>query len=571
MEKSNPVIDQTLFDLKLNEAKFYSDQGLYDEADAIYLNLINTLKQLPETRSSNVQIRQLESMRQEYQTKTEEIKVVIPETSDTMDDLVLDVDDLAMASEDGYIDDESHKDKYVKDSRFSKSRENQYDRIASAKISSKSHLISNTDNQVELFVNEMVVDAYKRGATGIHIEPATNLSHLPADSTRATIRFRIDGSCQPYLEVDNKFALHLIFKIKIMAKMDITMRAEPLYGKIRFKSEQTGAMELRVVTVPTIGSKEDLVIRISPHGATPRTLADLGFLDHTLAPFFDMIHKLSGLIIVAGDSGSGKTTTLHSALKLINSPEKKIWSAENPVEIRQKGIRQTEINISKGIDYPILIKAFISANPDIIMLGEIPEYETAALAIKASLTGHLVLAGFNATDVSETVRRVLEMGVNPIHFADSLLCILAQRLVRRLCNECRKPSLYTLDMLTDQFGEDPLSLLANMDRDNILLYDSNPDGCAHCGYTGYRGLIALHELLINSDAVKLLIKDATCIEQLTKSAAPSQSRFQKIDGAVKKLKSDAAGYRLYTFKQDGILKVMEGVTDMAEIGRRSSY
>lgn len=544
MDKNNPVIDQTLFDLKLNEAQFYSDQGLYDEADKIYLHLINELKRFPETRSSNIQIRQLESIRKEYQTEVKESKVVIKSSSD-MDNLD---EQSEPETETDMQGDLNHEPSLTKDFN-------------------NDNIDKDIDNQVAIFIDDMIIAACKRAATAIHIEPSIKSYDQSKDSFHAMIRFRVDGICQPYTEISNKLASGLIFRIKIMAKMDITMRGLPLDGKIRFKSEETGLIELRVVTVPTIGSKEDLVIKIFP-GAKLMDLAELGFFDYTLDPFLQMVHKPSGLILVAGHLDSGKTTTIHSALRVINSAQKKIFSAENPVKIAHKGIRQAEVQPHKGLDYPILLKAFIKANPDVIMLGEMEDYETADLAIKSSLHGILLFAALNAESVSDTVRKVLEMGVNPVHFADSLLCILTQILVRRLCEECKKPSLHTLEMVIDQFGEDPLGLLENMDRDNIVLYDSDPDGCVHCGHTGYSGRIAVHELLINSDAVKLLIKDATCIEQLTESAAPSQSRFKKIDGAVKKLKTDAAGYRLYTFKQDGILKVMEGVTDMVEIGCR---
>ncbi|MBF0258181.1 MAG: Flp pilus assembly complex ATPase component TadA [Desulfamplus sp.] len=531
MEKNKPVIDQTLFDLKLNEAKFYSDQGLYDEADKIYVSLINELKQLPETKSSTIQIRQLESIRQEYRIETKKDKILTKKPHASIDEEAFDLaDDLSSISESVYID------------------ENSFD--------------SNTEDQALLFVNEMIIKACQQDATDIHIEQLIN-------SKDAIIRFRIGGICKIYAEITTKLALHLILKIKIMANMDITVRAKTLYGKIKFKSKETGAIKLSVIAVPTIGSKEDLILKFSKT-LEPMTLEALGFTDHNLGLFLGTLYnRSSGLILVAGPADSGVTTLLHSALELINTPEKKICSAEKPVEINHKGVRQTEVQPDKGLDYLSLLKAFIQTNPDAIMLGEIEEHQIASLAIKASLTGNLVFAGLNAINVADAVRKVLEMGVSPIHFADSLLCILSQRVVWRLCEHCRYPSSDTLEMLVDEFGEDCFGLLNNIDKENIAIYDHCPDGCSDCGYTGYKGRVGIHELLVNSDAIKAVVKescDQAFFADSTRNVCKNpKSALQKIDDAVKILKSTAASHKIYSLKQDGILKVIAGITDMAQV------
>ncbi|MBF0468650.1 MAG: Flp pilus assembly complex ATPase component TadA [Desulfamplus sp.] len=534
MEKNKPVIDQTLFDLKLNEAKFYSDQGLYDEADKIYLQLINELKQLPETKSSNIQIRQLESIRQDYQTETGQDRSKVKKTHPSVDEKMSDLaDSLSLVSESVYIEESSFD--------------------------------NNTDNQVTLFVNEMIIQAHQRDATAIHIEPLIN-------SRNVIIRFRIGGICKIYTEITNKLALHAIFRIKIMANIDITLRAKTLYGKIRFKSKETGAIDLSVITLPTIGSREDVVLKFSKI-LEPMTLQALGFTEHNRGLFLDILdNRTSGLILVAGPADSGITTTLHSALELVNTPEKKICSAENPVEIDHKGIRQTEIQPDKGLDYPSLLKAFMLASSDVIMLGDLEEYKTVSLAIKASLTGHLLFGALNALDAADAVRKILETGVNPIHFADSLVCVVAMRVAGRLCEKCRQPSSDTIQMLADEFGEDPLGFLDNLDKDNIVIYGHCPDGCPDCGYTGYKGKVGIHELLVNSDAIKSVIKDSSdqaVFAGSTHNGRESQkSALQKIDDAVKILKSTAASHKIYSLKQDGILKVMMGITDMAQIRRK---
>ncbi|MBF0411207.1 MAG: Flp pilus assembly complex ATPase component TadA [Desulfamplus sp.] len=548
MEKTTPVIDQTLFDLKLNEAQFYSDQGLYDEADIIYVNLINELKQLPQTKSSSIQIRQLEAIRKEYQTETKKNKIIEKCLSDA-DELDVQADsDPTLRGTELRNGDSSNTD------------------------CNNGNIASDIDYKVAKFINQMILDGFRKSASDIHIEPAIN-------SHSTLIRFRIDGICQPYTEIPNKFASHVIFKIKIMAKMDITMRAKPLYGKIRFKNEQTDSIDLQVTTIPTIGSKEDVAIKFFK-ASIPVDLKALELLQHNFNAFVQMLNKPSGLIIVSGLSNSGITTTLHSALNLINRPEKKIWSVENQVEITHKSIRQTEVQPEKGLDYPELLKAFMRSDSDVIMAGEMTNYGTASILIRASLIGKLTFAGVNAATVSDTVRKMLEMGINPIHFADSLLCILNQRLIRRLCEKCKLPYLKkctqpyenTIDLIIKEFAKigDSLGLLSQIDKENITLYEHSPYGCEHCDYSGYKGRVAIHELIINSDSIKMLIKATTVsdnafIEKTENGFQDRKNAFEKIDDAVKILESSAARHGIYTLKQDAILKVIAGITDISEI------
>lgn len=282
-------------------------------------------------------------------------------------------------------------------------------------------------------------------------------------------------------------------------------------------------------------------------GGEPMKLNDLGVLDYNLNALLEIIKKPYGLILVVGPTGSGKTTTLHSALNIINTPEKKIWTAEDPVEIDQKGIRQAEVHPKIGLDFAALLRSFLRADPDVIMVGEMRDNETTKTGIEASLTGHLVYSTLHTNNAPETITRLLEMDIDPANFGDSLLGILAQRLGRRLCSKCKQESDNSREELREvleEFGPDPLGLLNEFDRENIRLY--HPKGCNACGDTGYKGRIGFHELLINNAEVTTLIKQKASIEEIRETAVRNN---------------------MYTLKQDGLLKVLQGITDPAEVRR----
>lgn len=399
--------------------------------------------------------------------------------------------------------------------------------------------ITLVDSKVIMFVNKMIVDAYRRRASDIHIEPSTHVR-------TATIRFRIDGICQPYVQIPNSFSRPIISRIKVMARMDIMERRKPLDGKIKFKSKSTETIELRVVTIPTSGSKEDLVIRLLQSGK-PMNLSGLGVYDYNLSRLLKIIESPYGLILAVGPTGSGKTTTLHSSLNIINTPERKIWTAEDPIEIDQRGIRQTEVHRRIGLDFAALLRSFLRADPDVIMVGEMRDTETAKIGVEASLTGHLVFSTLHTNNAPATVTRLLEMNIDPSNFADSLLGILAQRLGRRLCNRCKKKSdspKEEFDRIINEFGADPLGLLDEFKKKSIELY--HPVGCNNCGNTGYSGRIGFHELLINNDDIRTLIKT---------------------QGSTDDIRLAAVKNNMYSLKQDGILKVLNGITDMTEVRR----
>ncbi|MDX8399220.1 MAG: GspE/PulE family protein, partial [Gallionellaceae bacterium] len=291
------------------------------------------------------------------------------------------------------------------------------------------------DNELVKLVNKIIVDAYKMGASDIHIEP------LPGKG-KTGIRLRKDGSLMNYIEIPSTYRNALITRIKIMCDLDISEKRRPQDGKIKFKKYGPLDIELRVATLPSQGGVEDVVMRILASG-DPIPLEKMGFSVRNEELIRTTVSKPYGLFFVCGPTGSGKTTTLHSILKFINKPETKIWTAEDPVEITQKGLRQVQINKKAGLDFGTIMRAFLRADPDVIMVGEMRDKETVSTGIEASLTGHLVFATLHTNSAPESISRLLDMGMDPFNFADALLGILAQRLAKRLCSDCKKPHAAT--------------------------------------------------------------------------------------------------------------------------------
>jgi len=412
------------------------------------------------------------------------------------------------------------------------------------------------DNELVKLVNKIVVDAYNQGASDIHIEPYP-------DKGKTQIRFRKDGTLLNYIEVPASYRNALCARIKIMCDLDISEKRRPQDGKMKFKKFGPLDIELRVATIPSAGGMEDIVMRILSAGK-PIPLDDLGLSDWNNKKLKNLIAKPYGLFFVCGPTGSGKTTTLHSALGYINTPETKIWTAEDPVEITQKGLRQVQINKKAGLDFATIMRAFLRADPDVIMVGEMRDKETVATGIEASLTGHLVFATLHTNSAPESVVRLLDMGMDPFNFADALLGILAQRLAKRLC-DCKQPyqaSPDELQLLVQEYSEelkhtaawqqDPQGseqavlegwLKSHADsQGQITLY--RPCGCDLCNGTGYRGRLGLHELMLGSDAVKKNIQERARVADVVATALEEGMR---------------------TLKQDGIEKVLLGLTDMHQV------
>ncbi len=408
------------------------------------------------------------------------------------------------------------------------------------------------DNELVKFVNKVIIDAYNQRVSDIHIEP------MPGKE-KTGIRFRIDGSLQTYIEVPASFRQALVTRLKIMCDLDISEKRKPQDGKIKFKKYGPLDIELRVATIPSSGGMEDVVMRILASGE-PIPMDKLGLTPHNRERLEKTVSKPYGLFYVCGPTGSGKTTTLHSVLKFLNKVDTKIWTAEDPVEITQKGLRQVQINKKAGIDFALIMRAFLRADPDIIMVGESRDKETVSMGVEASLTGHLVFSTLHTNSAPESIIRLLDMGMDPFNFADALLGILAQRLAKKLC-DCKDeytPDAKEIKAFMLEYAEDLQHTAAwvadpggsqqellqtwidNYGKDGQLRFYRHV-GCDKCNKTGYKGRIGLHELLVADDIVKKLIQERARVADIFVAAV---------------------GGGMRTLKMDGMEKVMMGLTDI---------
>ncbi len=399
--------------------------------------------------------------------------------------------------------------------------------------------LDESSSQVVKFVDQVLVTAYRNKASDIHVEPSII-------TRRTTIRFRTDGVCHEYIQVPNAMAPAIVSRLKILADLDIAERRLPQDGKIRFKRKGVPEFELRVSTMPTAGRFEDAVLRILTKSGT-LTLDELGLSERNLEVLKRVIVRPYGLILCVGPTGSGKTTTLHSALAHINEPGVKIWTAEDPVEITQAGLRQVQVKPKIGLDFAKIMRGFLRLDPDIIMIGEMRDRETAATAIEASLTGHMVLSTLHTNNAPETLTRLLDMGMNPLNISDSFLAVLAQRLVRKLCAKCIEtynPEQDEFDYIVNDYGE---KAFQKLDIDYTSDFEMHRSmGCERCNGSGYKGRMGIHELIEGTPEIKLLVKKQATSQDLAKQAVKDGMR---------------------TLKQDGVHKVFKGVTDMREVRR----
>jgi type II secretory ATPase GspE/PulE/Tfp pilus assembly ATPase PilB-like protein/GAF domain-containing protein len=412
-----------------------------------------------------------------------------------------------------------------------------------------------SDNELVKFVNKVIVDAYNMKASDIHIEP------LPGKA-KTGIRFRIDGTLQPYIEIPANFRQAFVTRLKIMCDLDISEKRKPQDGKIKFKKWGPLDIELRVATIPSAGGVEDVVMRILAAGE-PIPLDKLGLTPGNKKRLVPTIEKPYGLFYVCGPTGSGKTTTLHSILKHLNTAETKIWTAEDPVEITQRGLRQVQINKKAGIDFALVMRAFLRADPDIIMVGESRDKETVSMGVEASLTGHLVFSTLHTNSAPESITRLLDMGMDPFNFADALLGILAQRLAKRLCDckEAFDPTAEEVKIFVAEYAEElrhtpewkadyageAKKLYAQWVEDygqdgKLKMYRAK--GCEKCGNTGYKGRVGLHELLIADETVKKLVQERARVAEIFTAAVASGMR---------------------TLKMDGMEKILMGLTDLKQV------
>ncbi len=412
------------------------------------------------------------------------------------------------------------------------------------------------DNELVKLVNKIIIDAYKQGASDIHVEPRPG-------KEKTQIRFRKDGTLVPYIEVPASYRNPLVTRIKIMCDLDISERRKPQDGKIKFRKYAPLDIELRVATIPTAGGLEDVVMRVLAN-SEPIPLDELGLTPANLEMLKGAVAKPYGIFFVCGPTGSGKTTTLHSILGHINTPETKIWTAEDPVEITQKGLRQVQVNRKAGLDFATMMRAFLRADPDVIMVGEMRDEETVSVGIEASLTGHLVFSTLHTNSAPESVVRLLDMGMDPFNFSDALLGVLAQRLTKRLCKHCKEayePDETEIGLLLDEYCADMHStpafiadpeaarqaVLAHWrtayahEKGKFTLY--RPVGCVECTQ-GYKGRLGLHELMLGSDRIKQMIQERARVAELLGAALSEGMR---------------------TLRQDGLEKILAGITDLKQV------
>lgn len=397
-------------------------------------------------------------------------------------------------------------------------------------------VVDENDSAIVRLANQIISDAYKMGVSDIHVEPY-------GERRETMIRFRVDGSCFEYQKIPPAYRRALVSRYKIMSRLDIAERRKPQDGKIKFMAGNK-EIELRVATVPTAGFNEDIVMRILA-ASEPLPLEKLNMSERNLRETKNIAAKPYGIILCVGPTGSGKTTTLHAILGHINTPERKIWTAEDPVEITQYGLRQVQMQPKIGLTFAAAMRAFLRADPDVIMVGEMRDKETAETGIEASLTGHLVFSTLHTNSAVETVTRLLEMGMDPFNFADALLGVLAQRLCKTLCKGCKEkyhPPKEAFDELSHAYGEEAFAKLGYQYDDNFVLYRSK--GCETCKDSGYKGRTGLHELLIGTDEIKRMIQKRATAEELLKVARDQG---------------------MTTLVQDGVVKVTQGWTDFKQV------
>ncbi len=392
--------------------------------------------------------------------------------------------------------------------------------------------VDENDHAIVRLASQIISDAYRQGVSDIHIEPYS-------EKRETVVRFRIDGSCFEYMKIPPSFRRAIVSRLKIMAQLDIAERRKPQDGKIKFKIGGKKEIELRVATIPTQGYNEDIVMRILA-SSEPLPLDKMGFSERNLTELKKIAERPYGIILCVGPTGSGKTTTLHSVLGHINKPERKIWTAEDPVEITQYGLRQVQVHAKIGLTFAAAMRAFLRADPDVIMVGEMRDKETADMGIEASLTGHLVLSTLHTNSSVETITRLLDLGCDSFSFADAMLGVLAQRLTKRICADCKEsyhPPEDEYEELVTSYGQKQWETLGIPYDKNFKL--TRGKGCAQCSRSGFKGRVALHELLLGTVKMKGLIQHKARTEQMFEAAGEEG---------------------MTTLMQDGISKTLQGQT-----------
>ena len=387
------------------------------------------------------------------------------------------------------------------------------------------------DAPVVKLVNLILTDAIKKTASDIHIEPYEKAFR---------VRYRIDGVLYEVMKPPKKLKNPLTSRIKIMSELDIAERRLPQDGRIKLKMGRNKEMDYRVSVLPTLFG-EKIVLRLLDKSNLQLDMTKLGFEDAQLEGFQDSIHKPFGMVLVTGPTGSGKTTTLYSALSELNQTTENISTAEDPVEFNLQGINQVQVRESIGLNFAAALRSFLRQDPDIIMVGEIRDFETAEIAIKAALTGHMVLSTLHTNDAPSTINRLLNMGIEPFLVASSVNCVVAQRLARRVCAECKQ--------------EDPEAGSEKLEEAGMNSAEAGSctavigAGCGVCANTGFKGRVAIYEVMIMSETLKEFV----------------------LNGAsATEIKQEAVRSGMSSLRRSVLNKVMDGTTTLSEVYRVSS-
>jgi type IV pilus assembly protein PilB len=383
------------------------------------------------------------------------------------------------------------------------------------------------DAPIVRFVNLLVSQAIQDKASDIHIEPGEH---------NLRVRYRIDGVLHEMQRAPKSIQNGVISRLKIMSDIDIAERRKPQDGRMSV-SHGGRQIDLRVATLPTVWG-EKIVMRILDNSSTTMSLHDLNLLDYNYEAYKKSYSKPYGMILVTGPTGSGKSTTLYTTLNSVARPEINVITVEDPVEYRMKDINQVQVNVKAGLTFASALRSILRSDPDVVLLGEIRDHETAQIAIEASLTGHLVLSTLHTNDAPSAITRLTEMGIEPFLVGSALDCVVAQRLARRLCDRCKAPGEYTPEHLEGlKFGFDPLLPLPKLHQ---------PVGCQNCSKTGYRGRIAVHEVMTVSESIERLAVD--------RASSADIGRAARAEGMI-------------TLRDDGWEKVRMGLTSIEEILR----
>ncbi|MFO7570020.1 MAG: ATPase, T2SS/T4P/T4SS family [Smithellaceae bacterium] len=386
-------------------------------------------------------------------------------------------------------------------------------------------------------VSQIINEAYGRRASDIHFEP-------DAEANNVTLRIRIDGQCILHQTMTDSEYETIIAQIKIMAKISPQAKGVLQSAKIRFLRPAGGDLDMRIVIIPTRAGQEDAVIHILPK-IKKMPLELIGLSEKTYAILTGILEKPTGLILIAGPAGTGITTTLHACLSHINQPGKKIWTAEQPIDITDNGLRQAQIDPQKGLTFPKLLRSIFAADPDVIMASHLHDIETARLCLEAAMKRNLVLSSLSAESATESMERLLDMGIPHLALADATLAIISQRLIRTLCPKCKEPyhpGREEYDELAELYGAEAFEQLNIPYTDDFVLF--RPNGCNECAKTGYSGHTGIFEILVFSHEIKRRIR-----------------RKESADAVYDAALSD----KMVTLRQDWIYKILEGLTDSARL------